>query len=112
MGDKSPKAKDKAIRSQCMSNLHQMGIALFNYGSDNGNNNKLPDWLRKFLEQHGKGEQAPPADGDPGAGKTPGDAASNGDGQDGGSDGGDEGQAGNEQSLGSGFILSCQAVYQ
>ncbi len=73
---------------------------------DSQNNNKLPDWLRKFLEQHGKGEQAPPADGDPGAGKTPGDAASNGDGQDGGSDGGDEGQAGNEQSLGSGFILS------
>ena len=36
------RAKSKAIRTQCMSNLHQMGIALFNYSSDNGNNNKLP----------------------------------------------------------------------
>ncbi len=36
------KAKDKAIRAQCMSNLHQMGIAIFNYTGDNGNNNKLP----------------------------------------------------------------------
>jgi len=36
------KAKDKAIRTQCMSNLKQMGVALFNYASDNGNNDKLP----------------------------------------------------------------------
>jgi prepilin-type N-terminal cleavage/methylation domain-containing protein len=36
------KAKDKAIRAQCMSNLHQMGVALFNYAGDNGNNSKLP----------------------------------------------------------------------
>jgi prepilin-type N-terminal cleavage/methylation domain-containing protein len=36
------KAKDKAVRAQCMSNLHQMGVALFNYSGDNGNNNKLP----------------------------------------------------------------------
>ena len=36
------KAKDKAIRSQCMSNLHQIGVSLFNYVGDNGNNNKLP----------------------------------------------------------------------
>ena len=37
------KAKEKAIRSSCMNNLHQMGIALFNYAGDNGNNNRLPD---------------------------------------------------------------------
>lgn len=36
------KAKDRAIRSSCMSNLHQMGIALSTYVGDNGNNNKLP----------------------------------------------------------------------
>jgi prepilin-type N-terminal cleavage/methylation domain-containing protein len=36
------RAKDKAIRAQCMSNLHQMGVALFDYVGDNGNNNKLP----------------------------------------------------------------------
>jgi prepilin-type N-terminal cleavage/methylation domain-containing protein len=36
------KAKDKAIRVQCMSNLHQIGVSLFNYTGDNGNNNKLP----------------------------------------------------------------------
>ena len=36
------KAKEKAIRTQCMGNLKQMGIALFNYASDNGNNEKLP----------------------------------------------------------------------
>ena len=36
------RAKDKAIRAQCMSNLHQMGVALFNYTGDNGDNNKLP----------------------------------------------------------------------
>jgi prepilin-type N-terminal cleavage/methylation domain-containing protein len=34
------KAKDKAIRAQCMSNLHQIGIGLQNYSGDN--NNKLP----------------------------------------------------------------------
>src|SRR5208282_2343880 len=31
------RAKSKAVRTQCMGNLHQMGIALFNYTSDNGN---------------------------------------------------------------------------
>src|SRR5450755_1594862 len=36
------RAKSKAVRTQCMGNLHQMSIALFNYTSDNGNNNKLP----------------------------------------------------------------------
>ena len=36
------KAKEKAIRTQCMNNLHQLGIALFVYSGDNGNNNKLP----------------------------------------------------------------------
>ncbi|HWY31733.1 MAG TPA: prepilin-type N-terminal cleavage/methylation domain-containing protein [Candidatus Acidoferrum sp.] len=36
------KAKDKAIRAQCMSNLHQIGVAVSNYAVDNGNNNKLP----------------------------------------------------------------------
>ena len=36
------KAKDRAIRAQCMSNLHQIGLSLFNYTGDNGNNNKLP----------------------------------------------------------------------
>ena len=36
------KAKQKAIRAQCMGNLHQMSLALFSYTGDNGNNNKLP----------------------------------------------------------------------
>jgi prepilin-type N-terminal cleavage/methylation domain-containing protein len=36
------RAKSKAVRTQCMGNLHQMGIAMFNYTSDNGNNGKLP----------------------------------------------------------------------
>lgn len=36
------KAKDKAIKTQDMSNLHQVGIALFTFSGDNGNNNKLP----------------------------------------------------------------------
>ena len=34
-------AKDKAIRTQCMSNLHQIGVALFVYAS-NVSNDKLP----------------------------------------------------------------------
>src|SRR5882757_1029973 len=71
--------------------------------SDESPNNKLPDWLRKFLEQHGQGQQ-PPAKGDPGAGKTPGDADASPDSPDGAD--GDDGTQGNEQSLGSGFILS------
>jgi prepilin-type N-terminal cleavage/methylation domain-containing protein len=36
------KAKDKAIRAQCMNNLRQLGLAVANYANDNGNNNKLP----------------------------------------------------------------------
>jgi prepilin-type N-terminal cleavage/methylation domain-containing protein len=36
------RAKSKAVRTQCMGDLHQMGIAMFNYTSDNGNNGKLP----------------------------------------------------------------------
>jgi prepilin-type N-terminal cleavage/methylation domain-containing protein len=36
------RAKDRAIRLQCAGNLHQIGIALFNYTQDNGNNSKLP----------------------------------------------------------------------
>ncbi|HEY4414942.1 MAG TPA: prepilin-type N-terminal cleavage/methylation domain-containing protein [Verrucomicrobiae bacterium] len=36
------KAKEKAVRTQCLGNLRQMGVALFNYTGDNGNNNKLP----------------------------------------------------------------------
>ncbi|MDB5988396.1 MAG: DegQ family serine endoprotease [Nevskia sp.] len=71
--------------------------------SDESQNNKLPDWLRKFLEQHGQGQQ-PPAKGDPGEGKTPGDADASPDSPDGAD--GDDGTQGNEQSLGSGFILS------
>ena len=34
-------AKDRAIRTQCMSNLHQIGVALFVYASDQ-ENSKLP----------------------------------------------------------------------
>jgi prepilin-type N-terminal cleavage/methylation domain-containing protein len=34
-------AKDRAIRTECMSNLHQIGIALFVYVSDE-KNSKLP----------------------------------------------------------------------
>ena len=36
------RAKDKGIRASCMSNLHQMEVAISNYSNDNGNNNKLP----------------------------------------------------------------------
>jgi len=36
------RAKDKAIRAQCMNNLRQLGLAVANYANDNGNNNKLP----------------------------------------------------------------------
>jgi prepilin-type N-terminal cleavage/methylation domain-containing protein len=35
------RAKDRAIRIQCASNLHQIGIALFNYTGES-NNGKLP----------------------------------------------------------------------
>jgi prepilin-type N-terminal cleavage/methylation domain-containing protein len=37
------KAKDKAIRISCMNNLKQMELAVANYATDNGNNNKLPE---------------------------------------------------------------------
>jgi prepilin-type N-terminal cleavage/methylation domain-containing protein len=36
------RAKAKAIQASCMSNLHQIGLALFVYAGDNGNNGKLP----------------------------------------------------------------------
>src|SRR5271165_5129395 len=36
------RAKDKSARISCASNLHQIGIALFNYTADDGNNGKLP----------------------------------------------------------------------
>ncbi len=39
------KAKDKAIRAQCMGNLHQIGVALFVYTGDNGNNGRLPQYV-------------------------------------------------------------------
>ena len=35
-------AKEKAIRTQCMNNLHEIGIALFVYAGDNATSNKLP----------------------------------------------------------------------
>jgi prepilin-type N-terminal cleavage/methylation domain-containing protein len=34
------KAKERALRTQCMNNLHQMGVSLFIYGGDN--NDSLP----------------------------------------------------------------------
>jgi serine protease Do len=65
----------------------------------------VPDWLKKFLEEHGNdgrgnpsaGPDAPEAQGDP--------QADGSDGGDGGEGFPDEGGAGAEQSLGSGFIL-------
>jgi prepilin-type N-terminal cleavage/methylation domain-containing protein len=36
------RAKDKGIRASCMSNLHQLEVAISNYSNDNGNDNKLP----------------------------------------------------------------------
>lgn len=53
------KAKDKAIRTQCMSNLHQFGVAFFIYAGDN--KDKLPiappgsqvDWLWDLPETVG-----------------------------------------------------------
>jgi prepilin-type N-terminal cleavage/methylation domain-containing protein len=38
------KAKDRAIRSQCMGNLHQISVALFIYTSDANDNNRLPQF--------------------------------------------------------------------
>jgi len=64
---------------------------------------QVPDWLKKFLDKHGKGEAPGGADGS---------SSSSGGGSSSGSDsspedGGDADQGpGNEQSLGSGFILS------
>ncbi|GAC1628875.1 MAG: serine protease MucD [Nevskia sp.] len=75
-------------------------------GSPNGGNGKqVPDWLRKFLEQHGEG--ATPADPKaPKRGDAQGDdgdlSRSSPDGPD---SGGDGGPGNGEQSLGSGFIL-------
>jgi prepilin-type N-terminal cleavage/methylation domain-containing protein/prepilin-type processing-associated H-X9-DG protein len=36
------KAKEKAIRAQCLSNEKQMGLAMFMYANEANNNNKLP----------------------------------------------------------------------
>ena len=38
------RAKDKTIRISCAGNLHQIGIALFNYTGDSGNDGKLPTY--------------------------------------------------------------------
>src|SRR5260221_6479853 len=37
------KAKDKAVRTQCLNNLHQIGISMFVYTSDS--KDKLPQWV-------------------------------------------------------------------
>ena len=74
--------------------------------SDDTPQGQVPDWLKKFLDKHGKDkDRAAPQDpgsssgGDPGPDGGPGDSPGDGPG------GGDFGP-GNEQSLGSGFILS------
>lgn len=38
------RAKDKAIRTACLSNVHQLGIAMQIYGNDNGD--QLPDFTK------------------------------------------------------------------
>ena len=58
---------------------------------------QVPDWLKKFLDKHGK-------DGKGGGDQPGGASSSGGDGADDGS--GDDTGPGNEQSLGSGFILT------
>ncbi|MDP3293349.1 MAG: Do family serine endopeptidase [Nevskia sp.] len=77
----------------------------------------VPDWLKKFLDEHGNQTPGSSADGAvPGTspGTASGDSRSDGEsseegpdlgGSDGGPDGGADGDLGGEQSLGSGFIL-------
>jgi len=75
---------------------------------DSGSGKQVPDWLKKFLEQHGEGGGKP---GDPSGSKSDkGSADPNADGDSSQSspdapDGGDGGPGSGEQSLGSGFIL-------